>query len=128
MDPHTPPTLPSPTPPVITWFKVYAGFMAFIYLAVMAMGGFLLVLDDPSMTEEDRLGMIVGGAVYLVLGLVFLVVFLIPFFLKPSPGAWVYDIVLICIGLTSVCLLPACIPLLIFWMKPEVKQHFGRQP
>jgi hypothetical protein len=35
-----------------------------------------------------------------------------------------YDLVLICIGMTSCCILPAAIPLLIFWLKPEAKNWF----
>jgi hypothetical protein len=35
--------------------------------------------------------------------------------------------VLICIGMNSCCLLPASIPLLIFWIKPETKTYFGRK-
>jgi hypothetical protein len=39
---------------------------------------------------------------------------------------WVYDLVVICLGMTSACILPASVPLLIFWLKPEVKSHFGK--
>jgi hypothetical protein len=39
---------------------------------------------------------------------------------------WVYDIVLICLGMTSVCCMPVTIPLLIFWIKPDAKAWFGR--
>jgi hypothetical protein len=28
--------------------------------------------------------------------------------------------------MTSACFLPACIPLLIYWIKPDVKAYFGR--
>jgi hypothetical protein len=28
--------------------------------------------------------------------------------------------------MTSACFLPFCIPLLIFWLKPEAKHYFGR--
>jgi hypothetical protein len=39
---------------------------------------------------------------------------------------WVYDLVVICVGMTSFCCMPVCIPLLIFWIKPEVRAYFGR--
>jgi hypothetical protein len=35
--------------------------------------------------------------------------------------------VIICLGMTSACFLPVCIPLLIFWIKPETKLYFGIQ-
>jgi len=47
-------------------------------------------------------------------------------FLRPKPWVWIYDLVIICMGMTSACFLPAAIPLLIYWLKPEVKAHFGR--
>ena len=47
-------------------------------------------------------------------------------FLPRRPWVWIYDLVLICLGLTSVCCLPATIPLLVYWLKPEAKSWFGR--
>jgi F0F1-type ATP synthase assembly protein I len=64
---------------------------------------------------------------WIILGLssVLLVAAAFTFFLKPKPWVWTYDLVLICFGLSSY-LLPVCVPLLIFWIKPETKKHFGR--
>ncbi|MGB7159266.1 MAG: hypothetical protein WBD40_14450 [Tepidisphaeraceae bacterium] len=47
-------------------------------------------------------------------------------FLPRRPWVWIYDLVLICLGLTSICCMPATIPLLIFWLKPEAKAWFGK--
>jgi 1-acyl-sn-glycerol-3-phosphate acyltransferase len=47
--------------------------------------------------------------------------FLIPFFVQPRKWVWIYGIVLIALGMTSICFLPFLIPLLIFWCKPEVR-------
>jgi hypothetical protein len=52
---------------------------------------------------------------------------LLPLVLRPQPWLWTYDLVIICLGMTSACFLPACIPLLIFWLKPETKHYFGRK-
>ena len=43
-----------------------------------------------------------------------------------NPWAWIYGMVLICIGLTSPCCLPVTIPLLIGWIKDDAKAYFGR--
>jgi hypothetical protein len=37
---------------------------------------------------------------------------------------WIYGIVLIALGMTSACFVPACIPLLIYWLKPDAKSYF----
>ena len=57
-----------------------------------------------------------AGFVFLGMGLVLLVVSLLGIFLKPRPWVWIYSLVLICLGMTSPCFLPICIPLLLFWM------------
>jgi hypothetical protein len=116
---------PTPAPPAVGWFKVYSAGMALIYLATLALSSifFLLSPEDLEMSrfEAMMLGTLLGG-----LGFVLLVVYLAVFFLPRRPWVWTYDLVLIAIGFTSCLTLPFSLPLLIFWLKPEVKQHFGR--
>jgi hypothetical protein len=45
--------------------------------------------------------------------------------LPPSPAAWVYHIVILCLGLGG-CSLPFSVILLIHWFKPETQAFFGR--
>lgn len=109
-------------PPAVFWFKVYAACLAAIY-ALVFLGGIALLafahrFDEPVLP-------ILGG-VYIVLGLIFLVGFLLTFAFKPSPFAWIYDLVLICIGLSGCPTLAASIPLLLYWLKPEVKRYYGK--
>jgi len=66
------------------------------------------------------------GAGLLIISLPLFGACLLPLFVQPRPWLWTYDLVIICMGLTSACLLPACIPLLISWMKPETKSYFGK--
>jgi len=66
------------------------------------------------------------GAVYLLLGLVLFAACFLPFVLRPRPWVWTYDLVIIALGLSSPCLLPASIPLIIFWVKPETRAYFGK--
>ena len=68
----------------------------------------------------------VMGAVFIILGLAFCFPYAIAPFLPRKSWVWVFGLVLICIGLTSLCCLPVCIPLLIAWLKPDVKQFYGR--
>ncbi len=125
------PTLQAPG--VVTWFKVYAGAMLLLYLFVMGMG--VLFLVNPDLMVDPDAGMssnrpadtaeaVIMGALYLGLGSVFALAFLVSFFLPRSKGTWIYDLVLICLGLTSCCCLPASIPLLIFWIKQETRDWF----
>ena len=98
--------------------------MALLYLALAAMGiVFMFSEPDPEMSAAEAKVM---GSVFLILGLIFFVPYAIAPLLPRRSWVWVLGLVLICIGLTSACCLPACIPLLIFWLKPEMKQFYGR--
>ena len=112
------------TPPVYRWFIVYCILMALLYLITAAMGiVFMFVEPDREMSAAEA--KIMGG-VFLILGLVFFVPYALAPFLPRKSWVWVFGLVLICIGLTSMCCLPACIPLLIYWIKPEMKEFYGR--
>lgn len=127
MDPQplSMPSVPPARPAVVGWFLAYCAFLCVLYLLV---AGFSLpfFLLNPDELEMGRAEAIVVGVMFLAMGLVFFVLFLMPFFLPRRPWVWVFDLVLICIGMTSACFLPACIPLLLFWLKPEPRAWFGK--
>jgi hypothetical protein len=111
---------------VVTWYKVYAACMMALYLMVALVGVSLAALSaDLAQPDTDAVEIQIMGAVYTVLGLLFGAVFGIGLAAPRRTWGWIYSIVLICIGLTSCCTLPACIPLLIFWLKPETKAYYG---
>ena len=114
------------TPPAYKWFVVYCVLMAVLYLATAAMGiVFMFIEPDRDMSEVEAKIM---GSLFLILGLVFFVPFAVAPILPRKSWVWVFGLVLICIGLTSACCLPVCIPLLIHWLKPEMKAFYGRIP
>lgn len=112
------------TPPVYTWFIVYCVLMALLYLALVVMGIVFLVIEpDRDMSAMEARIM---GALFIIFGLLFSVPFAAAPFLPRKSWVWVFGLVLICIGLTSACCLPVCVPLLIYWLKPEMKEFYGR--
>ncbi len=113
------------TPKVVVWFKVYAAVLCVLYLLVAA-ASFPLLTFDPAELEMSPVEAKVMGVMFLIMGVVLFVACLLPFFLRPRPWVWVYNLVIICFGLTSACFLIACVPLLIFWLKPEVKAYYGK--
>jgi hypothetical protein len=112
-------------PKVILWFKVYTSFLCLLYLCTAAFS-LVFFLADPADTEMSAIAARITGTLLLVLGLGLFGACLLPLVLRPRPWLWTYDLVIICIGMTSACILPASIPLLIYWLKPEAKQYFGR--
>lgn len=112
------------TPPVYKWFVAYCLFMALMYLVLAVIGIVYLVIEPDR--QMDPMEARIMGIVFLTLGLVFCVPYAAAPFLPRKSWVWVFGLVLICIGLTSACCLPACIPLLLFWLKPEMKEFYGR--
>ena len=107
------------------WFKVYCGVLCFTYIALAAMSLIFFFIPPEEMDMPVPAVRLVG-VLFLVMGLLLSAVCALPFFVAPRPWVWVYGMVLICLGMTSACFLPACIPLLIFWIKPEAKRYFGK--
>ena len=110
-------TSPAKAETVVGWFKVYAAVLCLCYVGTGALG-FVLLGD-----AEER----VVGIVLITMSIPLLAACALPLILSPRPWLWTYDLVLICLGMTSACFLPACIPLLIAWMKPDLKRYFGRR-
>ena len=113
-------------PKVVGWFKVYAGFLAFIYFVCAGLS-LIFFLVDPVDLEMDVAVAQLTGALLLVVGVGLFIVCFLPLVLNPRPWMWTYDLIVICLGMTSACFWPACIPLLIFWVKPETKSYFGKK-
>lgn len=114
-------------PPVWPWFVTYCVLMALMGLVVVGMGVFFLLAPrfiPPQPNDPDPVVFAIMGVAYLVMGFVFGVAYASAPFLPRRKWAWIVDIVLICLGMTSVCCMPATIPLLIFWIKPETRQYF----
>ena len=123
---ETSPEMPGQTPPpVIGWFKVYTGVMTGIYV-LCVLGAPLLFWIGMKTHTDERAVLMIQGAILFLVGAVFAVAFALPFFLARKPWVWIYNLVLICIGMTSCCILPAAVPLLIYWIKPDVKLWFNR--
>tara|TARA_R110000850_G_scaffold141460_3_gene263313 strand:- start:4882 stop:5232 length:351 start_codon:yes stop_codon:yes gene_type:complete len=112
-------------PKTIVWFRAYCGLLAFLYLLLMAGGIAILVIPAENMGMQALEARVVGG-LFIGMGLIFFFISLMGFYLPRRSGGWTCGLILICIGLTSAIFLPVCIPLLIFWRKPEIQQWFGR--
>lgn len=119
---------PVSVPAVVKWYRFYSGLMIFVYIAVLALTILGLVFAKHWMVDPDTPPWFMTG--YLIfLGMMSLAltgVFIASFFLPRSPGAWTYHIVLICLGLSSPCFVPICVPLLIYWLQTPAKSYFGR--
>jgi hypothetical protein len=106
---------------------VYAVLMALLYVGTAVMGGLYLAGAGflPGISGADQAMFVIYGVIMLGMGIVFAILYGAAPFLPKKRWVWFYHTVLICIGLTSCCCMPVCIPLLIYWIKPEAKSMFG---
>ena len=100
---------------VVRWYRAYC----FLFLVLFLIVAPLMILASPLLeppwwrTLADLLCVICA------------IPFGIALILRPTPGAWIYHIVIICIGMGG-CTLPVSVILLILWFRPETEAYFGR--
>jgi hypothetical protein len=112
-------------PPAVKWYVVYSVLMAIMYLLCAIGGAVLLSVDLSSLhLTKDVSEVKIQAIALLVVGFPLMLAFGVAPFLPRKPWNWIVGIALIGIGMTSCCCLPACIPLLIYWLKPETKAYF----
>ena len=111
---------PVGTPQVVIWEMVYCVGMVLVYLGVGILG--LVFLTNVEMFVDQQTGpaeIRIMGFLFAAMGFSFAIMFAAGLFWRKGTGGWIYHIILISIGLTSVCCLPTNIPLLIFWIKDK---------
>lgn len=119
---------PKRVPAVWYWYVTYCVAMLLLYLACAAGGAALLgfaeelAADDPDMSASEARVM---GVVFVAISIPLILMYGAAPLLPKGKVAWILGIVNIAIGLTSACCLPVCIPLLIFWLKPEMKEFMN---
>ena len=116
----------STRPAVVTWQNLYCFALGAVYVLGAAGGVAMMVfrrqLADPEMSPNETLFM---GLLVAAMGAVLAVPFLAAPFLPRRRWVWILHIVLIAIGMTSCACLPATVPLLVFWIRPETQAWFA---
>jgi hypothetical protein len=110
---------PNSGPPgVWTWYVVYCvTITAFLLL-------FALIFLVAGIGGSDPDGR-VGGVILAMMCFIIAIPFGIAPFLPKQNWVWIYNLVLICLSLTSCYCTLFAIPLLIFWIRPETKAYFN---
>lgn len=137
VDPGYPPPAPAPGPPPVWWWYVgYCVLVVLFGLVVGATGLFGLLAPDSMAQQQagmlEALGMDISpaqiaanSAMQVAMAAVWILAYSIAPFLPRTPRVWGVHAVLIAFSFTACCCVPAAIPLLVFWMKPETRAHFG---
>ncbi len=113
-------------PAAVTWYSVFCIASAIFYLFVVA-GGVVYWIAAEEMANGNRgdeMMLKVVGAMFCVFGFAMSLLYTSGLFFQKGNGGWVFGMVLIAISLTGICFI-AGVPLLVFWVKPEIKQYFA---
>jgi hypothetical protein len=102
-----------PRPRVIFWYRAYAAVMM---LASLALLGFAVLTWSAHETQAILLLLVAMASVAL-----YGTAALMPF----KPWAWTLGLIVIALGVPGVTVV-VCVPLLLAWMKPNVKAAFCR--
>ncbi|HLM58716.1 MAG TPA: hypothetical protein VK422_21610 [Pyrinomonadaceae bacterium] len=118
---------PNPQPPrpaVWAWYVAFCAAMAIMWLMLVILGLNFIVAgpSDPEMSPGEARVM---GLIFIVLGAALMAPYAAAPFLPRRKWAWVVGVVLIALSMTGTCCIPAAVPLLIFWVKPETKAFFN---
>ena len=127
--PQQPAPLPSggPKPAVWNWYVLYCVLMAVLYLAVTIVGAtmFVFATDWADSVDEDAIVLRVQGALFAATGFALFWLYAVAPLLPKKKVAWIMGFITIGVGMTSACCLPATIPLLIFWLKDDLKAYLN---
>ena len=113
-------------PRVVFWQRAYCAAMGALY-GLLVLGSLAMIVFNDEMADAstDPGEVIVIGVVVGLMCAAFAAAYLAGLFLPRRRWVWVYHIVLIAIGMTSCACLPFVVPLLIFWIRPDVQAYFS---
>jgi len=116
------------TPPAWGWYVAFCVAFAIMWF-VLVMMGLSFIFSGPPNREMSQPDAQVMGFIFVGLGAALMVPYAAAPFLPTVAQLLSDGIVLIVLSMTGACCLPAAIPLLISWVKPETKEYFdGRRP
>lgn len=116
-----------PRPRVIFWYRAYAAVMLLVSLALLAGATFLAWAQT-----RPEVAMLPGsgGAQTRAIAMFLVSVTCVAFygtatFMPSKPWAWTFGLLVIALGVPGLTVI-VCLPLLLAWLKPDVKAAFCR--
>lgn len=115
------------TPPIVRWYRAYCFVSAALGVVIYGIGGWRLYVlggevQDPAF---DRAQFNVLVLILVGVGGFFTVVNFLAAFVKTTPAGWLLALTNLIIGALSLVCLPFSVPIIVFWVRDDVKRHFG---
>ena len=122
---HTTEGHPPEKPSVISWYKLYAGFLVFLGVAT-TIAGAVMLRSSRWFHGNEALMMGLGG-ITLVAGLAAGIVAGASIFFPRKKWAYISHLAIMAMSMSIVPLILICIPLLLRYNKPDVKAWYDDQ-
>jgi hypothetical protein len=111
------------------FYRLYCVVMIFLNLCLIGAGIFMIISSVPGYYHagapaNPRATLV--GWFFIGMGIVLGVPFIMGLVLPRRPWTWVFGVVLMVCGMTSLFILPFAAVLMYFWFRPETQAYFGR--
>ena len=100
-------------PKVVFWFEIFCLIMVFISL--------IGILINPWLFSR---GWDYFAIFVYISGILSLLLYMPPFFLPRKQWVWIYNITILGINLINIITIPVLVPLIVLYVKPEVKNFY----
>lgn len=112
------------TPAAVTYYRIYAGVLAVLYLAVVGIGAALLMFNG-EFSGHERGEMIVNAVVFIAVGLPLLFASGASIFFPQRKWTWIAHVIIAAMGTSSCCFAPFSILIILKYLEPDVKRYYG---
>lgn len=119
-------------PQVCIWYSIYCACFLLAYMltaiAGIAMAVFAETIAANSAAldkEGERISNMILGGGLAVVSVPLCILFSLGLLVPRRKWGWIYGFFPIAIGLSSPCCMPASIPLLLFWIKPNTRRWYN---
>lgn len=131
-------------PAVVGWYRAYCAFMILVFALIVPLAVWAQVSSSPfsgyptptgsfghpvmdQMLQQMENERKAAAILPIIVSLCVAALALFAMFMKPTPSAWSYHILIMCLGLGG-CTLPFAVIMLINWFQPATQAYFGRGP
>lgn len=119
----------APEPKAVKWFRIYCGVLAFLHVLYIPAGFFIsrTLPKYPEVAQSPELMQTLPslGLTIIVMGIAFGAGFMSTMFLPRKPAS--YGIALTSLLIATPCCFVIAVPVLLMWLKPEVKAYYKTQ-
>ena len=104
-------------PKVVFWLKIYC-LIVFIFSLIQIIFSFFLFYQAWDYGDSGFF------ALFVLIGALPFLLYILPIFLPRKPWVWIFNAGIIGFSFITCFFIPFAVPIIFFWLKPEVKKFY----